>query len=102
MPIATVRGPAGGGKSQWIRERLGPSDVLLDFTALWAAVTAAERDATGKYPVREDGDPRLALVEWLRIAAIREAARRGFDGYATTSDKSPGSGRAPTSGRRHG
>ena len=89
MPIRIVRGPAGGGKSQWIRERMGPSDVLLDYTTLWAAVTDAARDAAGKYPIRRDGDPRLAMVEWLRLAAVRQAAERELDGFATTSDSRP-------------
>ena len=87
--LAIVRGPAGGGKSQWIRERIGPADVLVDYTALWAALTAAERGPDGKYPIRLDGDPRLALVEWVRMAAIRQAAERELSGYVTTSDSRP-------------
>ena len=102
MPIRIVRGPAGGGKSQWIRERMGPSDVLLDYTTLWAAVTGAERDAAGKFPIRRDGDPRLAMVEWLRIAAVRQAAERELDGLRHHLGQSARSGRASTGCRGDG
>ncbi|MCY3845691.1 MAG: hypothetical protein OXH69_19370 [Acidobacteria bacterium] len=89
MPIAIVRGPAGGGKSQWISERLQPGEVVIDFTRLYVALAGVERGPDGKYPVRDDGDVRLALAAWLQLAAIRQAARRELDGYTTTSDSRP-------------
>lgn len=89
MALDVVRGPAGGGKSQWIRNRLRAGMVVLDFTRIWAALSGAERGPDGKYPERTDGDPLLALVQAVKTYASREAARRGFDGFVTTSDSRP-------------
>ena len=87
MPIQPVVGPAGGGKSQYIRDRLRPDDVVLDYTALWAALTGAERDpVTGLYPERIDGDPRLALVQAVKNRALELAQKYEMDGYVTSSD----------------
>ena len=86
MALSILRGPAGGGKSQVIAARLRPGEVVIDFTAIWAAVTGAVRGPDGKFPIREDNDPRLALAEYLRMTAIRQASERELTGYVTTSD----------------
>ena len=89
MPITIIRGPAGGGKSQAIADRLQPGEVVIDFTRLYVALAGVERGPDGKFPVREDGDPRLALTEYVRLTAIRQAAERELSGYVTTSDGRP-------------
>ena len=89
MPLSIVRGPAGAGKSQVIADRLGPGEVVIDFTRLYVALAGVERGPNGTYPVRADGDPRLALTAWLQLAAIRQAAGRELSGYTTTSDSRP-------------
>ena len=61
--LTLIEGPAGGGKSELLREMLaaGEIDVAADVTALWAATGGAERDpVTGKYPVRLETDPAPA------------------------------------------
>ena len=62
MPLILIEGPAGGGKSELLRELLaaGEIDVAADVTALWAATGGAERDpVTGKFPIRLETDPVL-------------------------------------------
>ena len=87
--ISILRGPAGGGKSQVIAERLQPGEFVADFTRLYVALAAVERGPDGKYPERQDGDPLLGLVSAVKAAVIREAARRELSGYVTTSDSRP-------------
>ena len=48
-----LRGPAGGGKSQYFEENSEAGDLFLDITTLWAALLNLERDpVTGLYPLR--------------------------------------------------
>ena len=90
MPLEVIAGPPGGGKSQAIEQERLPGDVVIDFTALYVALTGVQRDpVTGRYPERIDGDPRLPLVSALRDRAIEEAAARELDGFVTTSDSRP-------------
>ena len=84
--ISIIRGPAGGGKSQWIAEHKRPGEFVADFTLLFAAVAAVTRGPDGKYPVREDGDPLLPLVSAVKAYVVRQAAARQLSGYVTTSD----------------
>ena len=90
MAISIVRGPAGGGKSQYVERAHTAGKVVIDFTRLYAALALVERGADGMYPVRVDGDPLLPLVEAVKTFATREAARRELSGHVTTSDSSPG------------
>ena len=85
MPITPVAGPAGGGKSQWIERNRQPGDILIDHTAIWAALTGAQRGPDGRYPAREADDPTTGLVQYLMAVAVRQAAADGLDGYVTTS-----------------
>ena len=87
--LTIIRGPAGAGKSQVIAGRLRPGEVVVDFSRLYVALTGVERGPDGRYPVREPGDPRLALTEYVRMVAIRQAAERELSGFATTSDSRP-------------
>lgn len=89
MPLSIIRGPAAGGKSQVIAERLRPGEVVIDYSRIFHALTGVERGPDGKYPVRHDGDPRLALAEYVRMVAIRQASERELSGYVTTSDGRP-------------
>lgn len=89
MPLTIVRGPAGGGKSQVVAKRQQPGQVVVDLTRLHVALSGAERGPDGRYPVRTDGDPVLDLAIYVKAAATREAARRGMDGYVTTSNSEP-------------
>ena len=88
MPIVPVVGPAGAGKSQVIEELRRPGQVLLDYTGLYAAIGGVQRDpATGRYPVRVDGDPAIGLVAALKDYAVDQAVRRELDGYVTSSSR---------------
>ena len=85
MAFGILRGPAGAGKSQ----ELEPGILRADVTALWAAVTGAQRGADGRYPVRADDDQGLEIARYLKATLISFAAKRGLSGVATTSDSSP-------------
>lgn len=89
MPGTLIRlaGPAGSGKSGRARRMLagGDADLLIDFTALYAALSGVERDGEGKYPVRSDTDPLLPLVHAVRAIAVAEGLRRGFRLLRTSS-----------------
>ena len=87
MPIVPIIGPAGAGKSQVIDNLRRPGQVLLDYTSLYAAVGGVQRDASGRYPVRVDGDPTIGLVAALKDYAVNEAVRRELDGYVTSSSR---------------
>ncbi len=89
MSLTILRGPAGAGKSQVIAGRLRPGQVVIDFSRLYVALSGVERGPDGRYPVRQSGDPRLALSEYMRLTAIREASQRELSGYVTTSDSRP-------------
>ena len=89
MPIGIIRGPAGGGKSNWYSDNREPGDLLFDVTALWVALLGLERDGNGRYPVRLGRDPGLRMALYLKSTAIRFAAENGFNGWATTSNSSP-------------
>lgn len=82
-----LRGPAGAGKSQAARRKLdaGEADVLADTTAIYAAVSGAERGPDGRYPVRDAGDPLLPMATYLRAVVAREGLRRGFNVLVTSS-----------------
>ena len=87
MTLILVQGPAGGGKSQLAKALLasGEGQILADITALWAALSATERLPDGRYPVRLDTDPALALAQYLQAAAVRQGLEDGNDVIVTTS-----------------
>ena len=39
MPLEVIAGPAGGGKSQVIEQERSQGDIVIDFTALYVALT---------------------------------------------------------------
>ena len=89
MPNVLLSGPAGGGKSQAARDAAaampGPA-VIADFSAIYAALTLARRDADGKYPDRPTPDPLLPLTESIRQRTILTAVDRDIGVVATNSD----------------
>ena len=67
-----------------------PGDLLLDVTALWAALRGVERDPeTGSYPVRVSDDPGLRMALYVRAVGVRFASENELDGWATTSSSDP-------------
>ena len=87
MPIQPIVGPAGAGKSQVIAAERRPGDILIDFTALWVALTGATRGEDGRYPVREDDDPSLPLVSALYWFGLSEAVKRELSGFVTSASR---------------
>ena len=86
--LTLIQGPAGGGKSAVSRDLLAAGEVeaVADVTALWAALSGAQRDPeTGRYSVRDDEDPALGLARYVQAAAVREGLRQGLDVAVTTS-----------------
>ena len=88
--LLLLEGPAGSGKSQEAEALLasGEYHVLADLTALWAAVRAMRRGPDGRYPVRQDNDPGLALAAYLRAVVVRQGLRDGLNVVVTSA--SPG------------
>ena len=87
MPIVPVIGPAGAGKSQVIENLRRPGQVLLDYTGLYSAIGGVQRDASGRYPVRVDGDPLIGLIAAVKDYAVEQAVRRELDGFVTSSSR---------------
>ena len=94
MANVLVSGPAGGGKSDVVRREAdllrasGTPAIIVEFQALYAALSGDERDPdTGRYP---DRDPDLLpLVEYTRRAAITGATQRQIAVVASNSDGDP-------------
>ncbi|MCY4360810.1 MAG: hypothetical protein OXE42_01295 [Gammaproteobacteria bacterium] len=88
--LLLIEGPAGGGKSELLRELLaaGEIDLAADITELWAAVGGYERDpATGKYPVRRENDPALSAARYLQTVAAGFGLREGYKVAVSTSQR---------------
>ena len=88
MPIRPVAGPVGAGKSQHVEAERKPGDVLLDFTAIYVALSGVVRGPDGRYPERQDGDPLLPLTSAVLDFALQESVRRELDGFVTTATRS--------------
>ena len=87
MASVLISGPAGAAKSQAARDELAAADGLMvaaDFQAIYAALTLAERDASGRYPLRNPA--LLPLTEYVRRALLSAARARQLDVVATNSD----------------
>ena len=87
MSLTLIEGPAGAGKSGVTALMLsaGAIQVLADVTELWAALSGAVRGADGKYPIRLDDDPALAVARYIQVVAVRQALQDGADVGVTTS-----------------
>ena len=92
MPNLLLSGPAGGGKSQAARDAAatmpGPA-IVVDYSAIYAALTLAQRGPDGKYPDRPTPDPLVPLTEVVRQRTIRTAVERDIGVVATNSDGRP-------------
>ena len=87
MPNLLISGPAGAGKSQRAvrrRRALRGAAVVVDFQALYAALTGDERAADGSYPHRDE--QLLPIAEAMRLEAIDQARERDIAVIATNSD----------------
>ena len=82
-----IQGPAGGAKSQVAAEMLeaGEVQVLADTTALWVALSGVQRGPGGRYPVRQDDDPALAVALYVQTVSARRGLEDGADVAVTTS-----------------
>ena len=82
-----IQGPAGSGKSQVAADMLeaGEVEVLLDVTAIWAALSGARRGPDGKFPVRSEDDPALGAALYLQAVGARFALEQGARVALTTS-----------------
>ena len=91
MPGILLSGPAGGGKSQLVRDLLRKATVptvAADFQSLVVALLLLEREpATGLYPVRPEWV--LPLAEYARQAIITGATAREISIITTNSDGDP-------------
>ena len=90
MASELISGPAGGGKSQVVRQRLAdnPGAIAIDFQSIYRALAQDVRDPdTGLYPQRRS--ELLPITEYLRRAALSAARAREIDVIATNSDGTP-------------
>ena len=79
--LRLIEGPVFSGKSQVAKDAIrdDEADILVEYSSLWAATRAVERDPdTGKYPVRADDDPfnEMGYGVALKSAAVSMALRR--------------------------
>ena len=87
MPITPVVGPAGAGKSQYIAATTRPGWIVLDYTAIYAALSGVQRGPDGKFPERVAGDPLLPMTAALKAVALSMAVERELDGFVTSSSR---------------
>ena len=87
MALHLVQGPAGSGKSQTVAEMVeaGEVEVVADTTRLWVALGLYERGPDGRYPVRADDDPVLAVALYAQGVAVRRGLDEGTEVAVTTS-----------------
>ena len=85
--LTLVEGPVGSGKSEILRGLLsdGSADIVADLTPLWAAVKLLERDPSGNYPERTQGDPALLTALYLKTTTARRALSQGLRVAVSTS-----------------
>ena len=88
MPIAILRGPAGGGKNEWLEEN-HPEDLVLDTTLIWSALLNLRRE-DGRYRERLRGEEGLRLAQYLKFTGLRWAAREDVDAWFTVANSDPG------------
>ena len=87
MPDLLISGPAGAAKSQLaaaLRKQATESTVIVDFQALYVALSGDVRLADGSYPLRDER--LLPAVEYVRRVALTAARTRELQVIATNSD----------------
>lgn len=67
----------------------GEVRIIADGNSLWAALTGAKRDASGRYPARTTEADRVdaELAAYLKATAVRQALGRNLDTAVTTSSR---------------
>ncbi len=86
-----LSGPAGADKSAEARRLLAENPgltIAADFQSMYVAITLAQRDPSGRYPLRDER--LLPIVEYLRRAVFSAAQDRGISVIATNSDGNRG------------
>ena len=66
MAIRLLRGPPGGGKSQWLKEN-AEGDIHLDTTTIWAAIMGLERDPDGLFRERLEDETGLRMAQYPQM-----------------------------------
>lgn len=93
MPNVLISGPAGAAKSQTAleirreRQRNYELAIIVDFQALYAAISGDVRGLDGRYPLRDNR--LLPTVEYMRQTLITAARNRDIGIIATNSDGDP-------------
>ena len=86
-----VSGPAGGGKSQRVRELLQESEtdtIVSDFQSTYASIRQEVRDPVShKYPERDER--YVPAAEYIRRATITYGVSNGYRVIVTNSDGDP-------------
>ena len=88
MAIRLLRGPPGGGKSQWLKEN-AEGDIHLDTTTIWAAIMGLERDPDGLFRERLEDETGLRMAQYLKWTGLRFAALEDLDAWFTIANSSP-------------
>lgn len=85
--LTLLEGPVGGGKSEVLRGLLATDsvDIVADLTPLYAALRLLERDPSGNYPERLQGDPALLTALYLKTTTARRALSEGLRVAVSTS-----------------
>lgn len=90
MPIQVIAGPAFSGKARFVRQEIARREadgelglVLLDYTALYQALTPGGQSQLRDERVSDTGAPRLAAFAYDNLLAA--ALTRELSGYITTN-----------------
>ena len=88
MPINVLRGPPGGGKSQFLKEN-AEGDIHLDTTTIVVALLGLTRDEDGVYCERLDDEKGLKVGQYMKWAGLRFAAKENIDSWFTIANSAP-------------
>ena len=90
MPLEVVTGPAFSGKARYVRNEIGQREaagrygqLLIDYTAIYAALAPGEQSQLRDQAVSDSGAPRLAA--FMYDTALAAAVVRELDGFITTN-----------------
>ena len=86
--IRLLRGPPGGGKSQWLKEN-AEDDIHLDTTSIWSSILGITRDPDGLYRERLDDERAMRMAQYMKWAGLRFAAKENIDSWFTIANSAP-------------